>query len=256
MEKPEHCYAQQQLQPFILSTNNIRVANDDFSSGWYGLGAAKQYHCTNPNDSLVVFESEDDLGGTWATQRIYPGVKSNNLHGTYEYPDFPMDPDTFDIRPGQHLPGQTINKYLKAYAAKFGIADLIRLNSKVTVAEHQETAEGGWILTVVRSGDQAEVETKVFARRLIVATGLTSDAFLPHFEGQETFGGKIFHGKHFRQNKDTMEPGKTVTVFGGTKFAFDAVYAYASAGVKVNWVIRGMWKASCLKRRRSADMDG
>ncbi|ROT39960.1 FAD/NAD(P)-binding domain-containing protein [Sodiomyces alkalinus F11] len=213
-------------------------------AGWYGLGAAKQYHCINPNESLVVFESEGDLGGTWASHRIYPGVKSNNLLGTYEFPDFPMDPDTFDIKPGQHLPGHTINKYLKAYAAEFGISNLIRLNTKVTVAEHQEeTAEGGWVLTVV-SGDPAK-ETKVFARRLIVATGLTSEAFLPHFEGQETFGGRIFHGKHFLQNKDTIEPGKTVAVFGGTKFAFDAVYAYASAGVKVNWVIRASGHGPC-----------
>lgn len=173
------------------------------------------------------------MGGTWSAPRLYPGLKSNNLLGTYEYPDFPMDPATFGVREGEHIPGAVINAYLHAYAAHFGIRDAIRLNTRVVTAEHQDKG-GGWILTVAGPAG----EYAVFARRLIMATGLTSEPFLPHFEGQETFGGRIFHGKDFLQNKDTIRPGTTVTVFGGTKFAFDAVYAYATAGVKVNWVIR------------------
>ncbi|KAL2677357.1 hypothetical protein Neosp_011126 [[Neocosmospora] mangrovei] len=216
-------------------------------AGWYGLAAAKQYHCTSPEDSLVVFESEATLGGTWAEHRLYPGLKSNNQLGTFEYPDFPMDSATFNINPGEHIPGGTINAYLNAYAAKFGINDLIRVKTKVLVAEHQDTAEGGWVLTVAGSNEE---ETKVYARRLIIATGLTSEAFLPHFDGQEVFGGKIFHGKDFLQNKDTIQAGKSVTVFGGSKFAWDAVYAYVTAGVKVNWVIRYIrfltWFSPCI----------
>ncbi|KAI8692453.1 hypothetical protein NCS56_00002100 [Fusarium sp. Ph1] len=178
-------------------------------AGWYGLAVAKQYHCTCPEDSLAVFKSEATLGGTWADHRLYPGLKSNNLLGTYEYPDFPMDSATFNIKP-----------------AKFGINDLIRVKTKVLVAEHQDTAEGGWVLTVASSKKE---ETKVCARRLIIATGLTSEAFLPHFDGQE----------------DTIQAGKSVTVFGGTKFAWDAVYAYIMAGVKVNWVIRSSGHGPC-----------
>ncbi|KAK6225318.1 hypothetical protein QIS74_01365 [Colletotrichum tabaci] len=211
-------------------------------AGWYGLGAAKQYHCTQPQSSLVIFDSQPTLGGTWADERLYPGLKSNNLLGTYEYPDFPMDSETFNIQPGQHIPGKTIHAYIKAYADKFGIADKVRSSHKVLVAEHQETAEGGWVLTVLNANKE---ESKVFARRLIVATGMTSEPWLPHFDGQESFGGRIFHGKHFQQNADTLKTASTVTVFGGTKFAWDAVYAYATAGVKVNWVIRSTGHGPC-----------
>ncbi|OHE99997.1 hypothetical protein CORC01_04644 [Colletotrichum orchidophilum] len=211
-------------------------------AGWYGLAAAKQYHCTQPGSSLAVFDSQPTLGGTWAEERLYPGLKSNNMLGTYEYPDFPMDSETFHIKPGQHIPGETINVYLKAYADKFGITDKIRSSHKVLVAEHQETSEGGWFLTVSNAKDE---ETQVFARRLIVATGLTSEPWLPHFDGQESFGGRIFHGKHFQQNVDTLKTAKVVTVFGGTKFAWDAVYSYATAGVKVNWVIRSTGHGPC-----------
>lgn len=171
----------------------------------------------------------------WADERLYPDLKSNNLLGTFEYPDFPMDTATFGVKPGEHMPGRVINTYLKAYADKFGIASLIRLESKVVVAEHQDTDDGGWILTVAKPKQD---QTMIYTRRLIVASGLTSEAFLPHFAGQETFSGRIFHGKHFLQNSDTLKTAKSVTIFGGTKFAWDAVYSYATAGVKVNWVIR------------------
>lgn len=215
-------------------------ADQRHPEGWYGLAAAKQYHFTHPADSLVVFDGQSTLGGTWAVERLYPGLKSNNLLGTYEYPDFPMDSKRFNVKPGSHIPGEVVHEYLCAYAAEFGIAKHIRLQTRVLFAEHQDTAEGGWILTIVSSadGERPEQEQKVGARRLIISTGLTSDAFLPHFEGQETFGGRIFHGKHFQQNRDTLETAKSVVVFGGTKFAWDAAYAYATAGVQTHMVIR------------------
>jgi cation diffusion facilitator CzcD-associated flavoprotein CzcO len=215
----------------------IQVRADYNLTGWYGLGVAKQFHCTQPDSSLAVFESQSSLGGTWADERLYPGLKSNNLLGTYEYPDFRMSPDKFDVKVGEHIKGESINAYFKAYAKQFGLDELVHLNTKVVSAEHQDTAEGGWILTV---SPKNQDEKKVFARRLIFATGLTSELFLPHFEGQEDFGGAIFHGKHFQQNADTLKTAKAVTIFGGTKFAWDAAYTYATAGVKVHWVIRCM----------------
>lgn len=154
-----------------------------------------------------------------------------------------MDNETFGIYPRQHIPGQTISKYIKAYAEKFGVADKIRPSHKVLTAEHQETAEGGWVLTV-SNGDGEE--SRVFARHLVIATGLTSEPWLPHFEGQESFGGNIFHGKDFQSNAYTLKTAKTVTIFGATKFAWDAAYAYATAGVRVNWIVRCR---SCLRRQ-------
>ncbi|KAK1749790.1 indole-3-pyruvate monooxygenase YUCCA2, partial [Echria macrotheca] len=154
--------------------------------------------------------------------------------GTYEYGDFPMDTATFGVKPGEFMSGEVMHKYLTAYATKFGIIDKIRYKSKVLTAEHQDGPEGGWILTV-QSGSST---TKILAKKLIVATGLTSEPFLPHFEGQEEFGAPLFHGKDFLQNADTLETSKVVTVFGGSKTAWDAVYAYGSKGIKVNWVMR------------------
>jgi cation diffusion facilitator CzcD-associated flavoprotein CzcO len=177
-------------------------------------------------------------GGVWAKHRLYPGLKSNNMLGTYEYPDFPLDSETFGIKAGEHIPGTVLHEYLTKYAEKFGIMDKIRCNSKVVSAEHKEGPEGGWILTVQDTSESAAKEKKILARKLILATGLTSEAFLPDFKGQDTFGVPLFHTKDFKQHADTLDSAKTVTVFGGTKSSFDAVYAYASKGIKVNWVIR------------------
>lgn len=188
-----------------------------------------------------MFEGASSLGGTWASHRLYPGLKSNNLLGTYQYPDFPMGPDRFDVKLGQHIPGDVLHTYLEAYAREFDIFRLIRFNSRVTTAEHQVSGEaaGGWTLTVLDSATGRE--SRVFARRLVVASGLTSEARpLPNFKGRDSFEGPIFHGKDFLDYRHTIEKGKTVTIFAGSKLAWDAMYSYATAGVKVNWVIRGM----------------
>ncbi|GAW12463.1 hypothetical protein ANO14919_018320 [Xylariales sp. No.14919] len=212
-------------------------------AGLYGLAAAAQFHITQPGRSLALYDCQSSLGGSWADERLYKGLKSNNLLGTYEYPGFPMSTDKFDVKPGEHMSGHAINAYLKAYAKQSGISDLIYLNTKVLFAEHQETDDGGWVLTLTTS--DPSVRKKVFTKQLILATGLTSEAFLPHFDGQEVFGGRIFHSKYFKQNNDTVKTAEAVTVFGGSKFAWDAVYFYASAGVKVNWVIRPNGRGPC-----------
>ncbi|KAI0534927.1 hypothetical protein GGR58DRAFT_480880 [Xylaria digitata] len=212
-------------------------------AGLYGLAAARQFHVTQPGRSLAIYDTQSSLGGTWADERLYPGLKTNNLLGTYEYPDFPMSGDEFDVKLGEHISGQAVNTYLKAYAKKSGISDFIHLNTKVLSAEHQETGEGGWVLTL--STSDPSVTKKIFAKGLILATGLTSEAFLPHFDGQDVFGGRIFHGKYFHQNADTLKTARAVTVFGATKFGWDVTYAYATAGVKVNWVIRSGGRGPC-----------
>ena len=199
------------------------------------MAAAKGYHQLHPEKKLVVLEINSSLGGTCAKERLYPGLRTNNMLGTYEYPDFPMDSETFGTQPGEHMTGTVMHSYLAKYAEKFDILDKIRYRSKVLTAEHQDGREGGWILAV--QTDSAE--TKIRTRKLILATGLTSEPFLPHIEGQEAFGAPLFHGRHFLQHSDTLESAKTVTVFGGTKSAWDAVYAFGTKGVKVNWVIRG-----------------
>ncbi|ERT01079.1 hypothetical protein HMPREF1624_02317 [Sporothrix schenckii ATCC 58251] len=243
-------------------------------AGWFGLCAAKTQHQLHPEATLAVLDAAPTVGGVWAEHRLYPGLRSNNMLGTYEYPDFPMDTATYGVKPGEHIPGAVVHKYLADYAAHFGVAAHVRTNTKVVSAEmRDEAAGGGWTLTLEGrvDGKATTTTTTLVARKLIVATGLTSEPFLPHIAGEESFGAPLFHSRDFLQHADTLDVAtegstaeteaaataaaaaaaaapKRVAVFGGTKSAWDMVYAYAAKGIEVEWIIRStghgpIWQA-------------
>lgn len=183
---------------------------------------------------MRVFDSGATLGGVWSKERLYPGLKSNNMLGTYEFSDYPMDTKTYGVLPGEHIPGSVVHRYLTNYAEHFGIFHRIQFQSIVKVAEHQET--GGWVLKVTQTSQDSHKE--LFTNKLIVATGLTSEPAQPDIDGMASFEAPLFHSRDFLKNKETLSTAKRVCVLGGTKSAWDVVYAYASAGNKVDWVIR------------------
>ncbi|KAI0697521.1 hypothetical protein C8T65DRAFT_582553 [Cerioporus squamosus] len=211
-------------------------------AGWFGLAAAKTYIQLHPAEDVLVLESAESLGGVWSQARLYPGLKSNNMLGTYEYPDFAMDEATFGVKPGEHIPGTVVHQYLTKYAEHFGVYRRIRFNTRVDTAE--ENAElGGWSLSVqsVLTGEKALMH----ARRLIVATGLTSEANMPTFAGQESFGRPIFHIKDFANRAEVIKTARSVSILGGAKSAWDAAYAFASSDVPVDLIIRKSGRGPC-----------
>lgn len=151
--------------------------------------------------------------------------------GTYEYPDFPMDVATYGVKPGEHPPGTVLHRYLTDYAKKFGLFDRTKFNSKIDSAE--PTDDGGWLLKT-SSSEQETFRTK----RLIVATGLTSQPYIPQLPGMQDFQGSLFHVRDFAKKNDTLKQAKNAVVVGAAKSAWDVAYAYATAGVQVDMVMR------------------
>ena len=215
-------------------TRNTACLSEHFSTGWFGLAAAKTYLQIHPESKIILLEAESSVGGVWSDKRLYPGLMSNNMVGTYEYPDFPMDEKTWGVKPGAHIPAQVVHDYLTAFAKTFGVFERTRFNTKVESVERGE--KGGWLLQT-----KGEKTGSLLAKKLIVATGMTSQAFLPTFEGQESFGKPVFHSKDFLQNAETLKTSKKITILGSTKSAWDAVYSYATAGIEVDWIIRGIY---------------
>lgn len=195
------------------------------------MAAAKAYRELHPSATVVILDDAETVGGVWAEHRLYPGLVSNNLLGTFEYSDFPMD-ESYGVKPGEPIPGTVIHLYLRNYAQRFGVLTHIRFKSKVETAERKEG--DGWLLTVSSGGQQSQLSTA----RLVVATGLTSEPFMPALEGSEKFAAPIFHSKDFAHHAHSLESAKSVVVLGGAKSAWDAAYAYATAGVQVDMVIR------------------
>ncbi|KAJ5092647.1 hypothetical protein NUU61_007517 [Penicillium alfredii] len=209
-------------------------------AGWSGLAAVKTYHEVNPATRVLLLEAGSSVGGVWAKDRLYKGLKSNNMLGTYEFSDFPVDEATFGVHPGQHMPGEVIQRYMEAYTRHFGFAGCIRLNHRVESARHN--LNGTWQLSVLHDNERFNIE----AKQMIVATGITSQPYLPTFEGQENFGTPLFHCRDLLQHEaEVLEPGQRATIFGGTKSAWDAVYACATTGMQVDWVIRESGHGPC-----------
>ncbi|KAJ0414445.1 hypothetical protein BJY00DRAFT_295110 [Aspergillus carlsbadensis] len=234
-------------------------------AGWHGLAAAKTALALDPSINLVVLDSAASVGGVWARERVYEGLRTNNRVESYVYSDFPITQVTTVcdlVKPGEHLSGRAVHEYLKAYAEHFGVHERVRFNCMVKSVEYVE-ADGGGKEWVVRSTTAAGTgtgtgcmgeESCIQTRKLILATGLTSQPRIPTLVGQESFGVPLFHVKEFAHYQDTIfakptfntkdQPGNTtddhapIAVLGGSKSAWDTVYACASQGHRVNWIIR------------------
>lgn len=81
---------------------------------------------------LLVIDSASDIGGTWAEERLYPNLLSQNSYGLYEFSDLPLS----DVVPekdadnthNQFIAGWKINRYLRAWVKKWQLEEHIRLN--------------------------------------------------------------------------------------------------------------------------------
>ncbi|KAK3063060.1 hypothetical protein LTS18_002826 [Coniosporium uncinatum] len=213
-------------------------------AGVYGLAVASTHLSSHPDADITILDSAPTVGGVWAKYRLYPGLKSNNVVGRYEFPDFPMWTHRYGVTAGQHIPGEVIYQYLEDYSAEQGLHQYLRCNTRVTSIS--ERAHGIWELTLanVTLDGQADVadnsvqESVILTEKLVIATGVTSEPFIPMYPGSEAFGRPIVHSKDFAQRRSLVESSSSVTVLGGAKSAWDIAHAFAVAGVHVNMIIR------------------
>ncbi|KAH8669039.1 hypothetical protein BX600DRAFT_480877 [Xylariales sp. PMI_506] len=234
-------------------------------AGWHGLAMAKTYleatethssttrdFCSPTKDVLIVDYAES-IGGTWAHERLYPGLKTNNIVGSYEFSDFPMDLKRYALKPKQHIPGATVHRYLLDFVDYYGLKSRVRLRTKVETASL--LADGTWLVdfsteygrkgfedTYVGALDTRSTTSQksgqLVAKRLVLATGLTSEPYMPYFPGQERFQGKIFHSKELKSKSEEIQSAQSVVVVGGNKSAWDTSYNAAESGAQVHMVMR------------------
>ncbi|CAG8955384.1 hypothetical protein HYFRA_00011368 [Hymenoscyphus fraxineus] len=186
-------------------------------AGPSGLPLAKTHLQLSP---LLILEAQQSVGGTWAKERVYPGLISNNLHPLFEYSDFPMSEERFGTRKGEHIEGAVLSEYFHAYAVHFGILGKIRFGAR----------------------GEGKREMVVRGRKLVCAMGSTSQEYVPRFRGMEGFKRRMFHSKEVPWRRKDMEGAENVVVVGGSKSAADAVYMNASEGRHVDWIIRASGK--------------
>lgn len=185
---------------------------------------------------IVIMDAGSSVGGTWAEDRLYPGLKTNNTVGSYEFSDFPLSLGKHGLRPGQHIPGHVVHKYLADFAEHFLISPRIRFRTRVKAAHLQENDI--WLVDYATEHLSGAQSRCIVARKIAVATGLTTEPFIPGFSGQETFKGTIFHSRSLSDRAKELAASENVVVVGGNKSAWDVCYTAARAGAQVHMLIR------------------
>lgn len=141
-----------------------------------------------------------------------------------------------------------MRQYLEDYAKKHGLLDRISLNTRVSTVERLRDSDGViWRLSCQSRTYQKDTATHCSAdralktRKLILATGVTNEPNQPRTSGEGEFGAPIVHSARLGQEATRLLGDsniKRVTVLGGGKSAYDAVYMFARAGKHVDWIIR------------------
>ncbi|KAF7715047.1 Uncharacterized protein PECH_003517 [Penicillium ucsense] len=204
--------------------------------------------------SLLVLDSASDIGGTWAEERLYPNLLSQNSYGMYEFSDLPLAQVTPADSSGvgqQFIAGWKINCYLHVWTEKWHLKKHIRLGWRVECVRRLASKE--WELEVEIHNESAPTrKVKVVCDKLILATGLTSMPNSPAVSMPGIPASKsVMHAKDVgtwaRNNlgyhplprddlshhqvvpKGHEEPlCKSVAIYGGAKSAFDLVHFFAT----------------------------
>ncbi|KIW12615.1 hypothetical protein PV08_09893 [Exophiala spinifera] len=205
-------------------------------AGIHGLCMAKTYLELKPEAEILIVDKAQSLGGSWAEERLYPRLKTNNVLGSYEFSDFPMMPEKYGATPGTHIPGQVVHDYLRDVATHYGIDDTFQPRTIVEGATLQDDRR--WMVTLLRSDPRATSKEVIITDKMVIATGLTSEPYLPTIPGQETFKGLRIHSKQLKECAPELAACKDVVVLGGNKSAWDVCYDAARSGARVRMVIR------------------
>lgn len=211
-------------------------------AGIHGLCAAHTFIRIDPSLKVLILDDKNTLGGVWAREQLYPGLRANNLQGYYEFSDFPIlqaGLEEMSVRPRDILSGEAMYAYLCKYAEHFGLLDKLRLKTKVLSALCDAgEVEKAWRLKLAGGNDEVY---EVSCSKLIVATGQASQPLMPEILGAEYFRMPVVHTAELGAKAPSLISDSSlhhITVLGGGKSAHDAVYMFASAGKRVTWITR------------------
>ena len=152
-----------------------------------------------------------------------------------EFSDRPMKPPPKEDQYWDFFPGRYLSSYLEGYVDDHTyngstLRDRIKLN---TTVQHIEKLSNGHWQIIHENGQKSD------SKRVIDATGLTSQPYVPAILGAGTFQGLSLHHKAFGQSSFLSDSSKEhIVVLGGAKSAADVAYASAKAGKKVSWIVR------------------
>ncbi len=185
--------------------------------GISGIGGA--YHLTKqcPGTRFVVLESQESFGGTWLTHK-YPGIRSDSDLHTFGY----------RFKPWTSAPiatAEEILHYMGEVIEENDLARHIRYRHVISSARWS-SKDNLWTITATRL-DTGEVR-RFAANFLWMCQGYYrhSEGYTPHWDGMESFKGRIVHPQTWPNDLDYSD--KTVVVIGSGATAATLIPAIAA----------------------------
>ena len=169
-------------------------------AGMSGLLAA--HRLKQAGIRFVIFEKNDDVGGTWL-ENCYPGCRVDNPNHNYSYSfaqrhDWPLHFSTQDV----------LLDYFRRCADAFDLREHIRFESVVRSATWSEV-DRRWTVQVQRADGRDEA---IEANAVVSAVGQLNRPLFPDIEGRESFEGPSFHSARWDHTIDLRD--KRVAVIG------------------------------------------
>ncbi|KAF9562680.1 FAD/NAD(P)-binding domain-containing protein [Agrocybe pediades] len=195
-------------------------------AGCSGLLIAYKLQRSFENYELVVYEKNEDLGGTWHENR-YPGCGCDVPAHTYTW-SFEPKADWSAFYAGAN----EIHDYFKTVAVKYDLEKYIKYNHRVSRAEWNNR-DGQWEVQVV-DGDGNTKEDSCHI--LINASGLLNSWKWPDIDGLHDFKGALLHTARWDTSLDLS--GKNVGLIGNGSSAIQVLPAVAPIVDKVTTFIR------------------
>lgn len=155
------------------------------------------------NMKTAVFESADDVGGTWYWNR-YPGARCDIPSHHYSY-SFSKEVQQEWNWPEKYSTQSDILKYLEFVAEKFDLRKDITFETRVVSAKFNDD-NNQWI---VKTNKGETYSAKYF----IPAVGTLSAANIPKFEGHGSFKGDVYFTGQWPKNGVDFK-GKRVGIIG------------------------------------------
>ncbi|CAK8544257.1 unnamed protein product [Lathyrus sativus] len=192
-------------------------------AGPSGLSVAASL--TNQSIPYIILERENCFASLWkkyAYDRLH-------LHLKKQYCELPHKP--FPPSFPSYIPKEMFLQYLEEYVSHFNINPVY--HRTVEYAEFDEGC-GKWKVKAVNK-DSGEVE-EYDGRFLVVASGETSDSFVPEIEGLKSFGGKVMHSTGFKNGKEFKD--EHVLVVGSGNSGMEIALDLINHGAKTSILVR------------------
>lgn len=171
-------------------------------AGTAGLCSAK--HALAAGMTVTVFEQADQVGGTWVyTDQVahdeqgvaihtsmYQGLHTNLPKEIMGYPDFPIPEQE-----KSYIPSADMLAFLKLYAEKFNINDVIKFRTQVVRVRPID--DDKWEVIVRDLTQDQSVDTYVFDA-VIVCNGHYHTPDWPKMKGYDRFEGRQNHSHDYR----------------------------------------------------------